>query len=109
MKRKMFWGILTITTLLISGCSLNNNGTQSNSRLNNVNETDIISVEEARQIALAQVPGATLQDIREFKSDYENGRMQYESKIYFKQNEYKFAIDAYTGEIHEWDVEPIHD
>lgn len=69
---------------------------------------DEISADEAKKIALAKVPGATTQDIREFKSDYDNGKLEYEGKIYYEQKEYEFEIDAYTGAILEWDVEPVY-
>ena len=91
---------------------------------NTGNGTTIISEEEAKQIALAhagltaeeaqkialdQVTGATAQDIREFKSDYDNGKLKYEGKLYYEQTKYEFEIDGYTGAILEWDVEPIHE
>lgn len=67
-----------------------------------------ISEEKAKQIALAKVEGATEQDIRKFKSEYDNGRLEYEGKIYYDNQEYEFEIDGYTGEILEWDVETIY-
>lgn len=70
---------------------------------------DRITEETAKQSALGQVPGATDQDIREFGLEYDNDRPRYEGKIYFDQKEYEFEIDAYTGEIVEWDVETIYD
>lgn len=76
---------------------------------NPADATDTITEEEAKQIALDQVPGATASDILSFKSDYENGRLQYEGKIHFDKNEYEFEIDAYTGNITEWDIDPIND
>ena len=67
-----------------------------------------ISADEAKKIALKQVSGATEQDLREFESDYDNGKLKYEGKIYYKQTEYEFEIDGYDGTILEWDVEPIY-
>lgn len=69
---------------------------------------DNINEDNAKQIALDQVPGATLQDIRKFKSEYDNGKLEYEGKIFYDQKEYEFEIDGYTGTILEWDVEPIY-
>ena len=66
-----------------------------------------ITADAAKQIALEQVPGAAAQHIREFESDYDNGKLQYEGKIYYEQTEYEFEIDGHNGEILEWDVEPI--
>lgn len=70
-------------------------------------EAQSITADEARQIALSQVPGATLQDIREFESDYDDTRLEFEGKIYYDQKEYEFVIDS-SGTILEWDVEPIY-
>lgn len=67
-----------------------------------------ISEENAKKLALEQVPGATEQDIREFKADYDNSRLEYEGKIYYDQKEYEFEIDGHTGTVLEWDVEPIY-
>ena len=67
-----------------------------------------ISEEKAKKIALDKVPGATEQDIREFKTDYDNSRLEYEGKIYYEQKEYEFEIDGHTGTILEWDEEPIY-
>lgn len=71
-------------------------------------EGEPISADEAKQIALNQVPGAAASDIREFKTDGYNNRMKYEGKIYYDQKEYEFEIDAYDGSIREWEVEPIY-
>lgn len=86
----------------------NNNSSESNASQNNNTEASMISEDEAKQIALAKVEGATEQDIRKFKSEYDNGRLEYEGKIYYDSQEYEFEIDGYTGEILEWDVETIY-
>lgn len=65
-----------------------------------------ISIEEARSIALAKVPGAT--DVY-IKTDYDDGRYEYEGKIYYQGMEYEFEIDAYSGAIRDWDVESMYD
>ena len=67
-----------------------------------------ISTDEAKQIALAKVPGATASDIREFKSEYDNSKLKYEGKIYYDHKEYEFEIDGANGTILEWDVESIY-
>lgn len=69
---------------------------------------DTISSDKAKQIALEKVPGAAEKDIKKFKSDYDNGRLEYEGKIYYEQKEYEFEIDGHSGEILEWDEETIH-
>ena len=67
-----------------------------------------ISTDEAKKIALEKVPGATAENIREFKSDYDNSKLQYEGKIYYDKKEYEFEIDGSNGKILEWDVESIY-
>ena len=64
-----------------------------------------ISTEQAKQIALARVPGAT--DIR-IQLDRDDGRLEYEGKIIYNNTEYEFTIDGYSGAIREWDAEPFH-
>lgn len=79
-----------------------------------VKAADDLSVEElteaeAKKIALAQVPGATESNIREFEVDYDDGRLEYEGTIYYGDMEYEFEIDGYSGAIRNWDVESIYD
>ena len=68
-----------------------------------------ISQERAKEIALAQVPGAALSDIREFETDYDDGRLEYEGKIFYGGVEYEFTIDGYSGAIREWEADSIYD
>ena len=65
-----------------------------------------ISTEQAKQIALARVPGAT--DIR-IHLDRDDGHLEYEGSIYYGSWEYEFTIDATTGAIREWERDSIYD
>ena len=67
-----------------------------------------ITAEQARAIALAEVPGAAERDIYEFETDRDDGRLEYEGKIIYNNTEYEFTIDGYSGAIREWDAEPFH-
>ena len=67
-----------------------------------------ISAEEAKALALAQVPGASASDIREFETDRDDGRVEYEGKIVYGGMEYEFEIDGYSGAIRSWEAEPVH-
>ena len=67
-----------------------------------------ITAEQARAIALAEVPGAAESDIYEFETDRDDGRLEYEGKIIYNHTEYEFTIDGYSGAIREWDAEPFH-
>ena len=71
--------------------------------------TTTISADQAKEIALARVPGATVNDIYEFELDRDDGRLEYEGTIYYNGMEYDFTIDGYSGAIREWDAEPIWD
>ena len=68
-------------------------------------ETQLITEEKAKEIALAKVPGATTQDIRKFKKDRDDGRYVYEGEILYNKTEYDFEIDAHSGEIISWEHE----
>jgi len=69
----------------------------------------VITEEQAREIALSQVPGATVDNIREFDVDYDDGCLEYEGKILYGRMEYEFEIDGYSGAIRSWEVESIYD
>ena len=64
-----------------------------------------ISADRAKEIALAEVPGATLQNIHEFEVDQDDGRLEYEGSIYYNGVEYEFSIDGYSGAIRSWETD----
>ena len=49
--------------------------------------------------------GANSSHVRNLHLDWEDGRMVYEGKIYFRGLEYEFDIDAVSGRIVKWDVD----
>lgn len=63
-----------------------------------------ISADEAADIALERVPGATANDLR-IELDHDDGRLVYEGEIVYDRMEYEFKIDALSGSILEWDSE----
>ncbi|MGN0306026.1 MAG: PepSY domain-containing protein [Lachnospiraceae bacterium] len=75
---------------------------------NQNNNSGGVTIDAARETALAQVPGATADNIRIY-TDYDDGRMIYEGKIIYNTMEYEFEIDANTGNITEWSAESIYD
>ena len=85
--------------------STGNSGNSGNSGSSG-NSGATITLEQAKQIALAKVPGAT--DIR-IHLDRDDGRLEYEGSIYYGSWEYEFTIDAYTGAIREWERDSIYD
>ena len=68
-----------------------------------------ITEDSAKALAIAKVPGAALSDIREFKADHDDGRLEYEGTIVYDKTEYEFEIDAATGEFLNWEAESIFD
>lgn len=85
------------------GTSQNTGGTQNQTQ-NGTTASVAISAEQAMQIALERVPGATTNDIR-MELDYDDGYYRYEGDIIYQQREYDFEIDANTGNILEWSEE----
>lgn len=69
----------------------------------------MITVEAAKELALAQVPGASSNDISEFEVDYDDGHTEYEGKILYNGMEYEFSIDSYSGTFRGWEAEPVDD
>ena len=51
------------------------------------------------------MPGATVDDIRGFETDYDDGRLEYEGRIIYDGIEYEFEIDGYSGAIRSWEAE----
>lgn len=64
-----------------------------------------LTAEEAKALALAQVPGATESDIIKFETDRDDGRIEYEGEILYSGMKYEFEIDAYSGSIRSWEAE----
>ena len=63
-----------------------------------------ITLEEAQNIALERVPGATAQNIS-IELDEDDGWYIYEGDILYNRMEYEFEIDANTGNILKWETE----
>lgn len=63
-----------------------------------------VSREEAIDIALAKVSGATENDIR-IELDHDDGRYKYEGDIIYERVEYDFEIDANSGDVISWEEE----
>lgn len=70
---------------------------------------NVITADQAKEIALAQVPGADASHFVEFETDQHDGRLRYEGKIIYNNTEYEFEIDGYSGAICQWESEPCHD
>ena len=64
-----------------------------------------LTADQAKEIALAKVPGAAESDIYEFEVDLDDGRLEYEGTIYYNGTEYEFTIDGYSGAIRSWEAE----
>lgn len=66
-----------------------------------------IGERKAIETALARVPGAKQSDVKklELELDGKRGTAQYEGKIFYDRTDYKFEIDAESGEILSWEIE----
>lgn len=86
----------------MDGVTENNNDTANSN-------TTMLTEQEAKQIALKKVPGATEDDIKKFKKDTDDSIVEYEGEIHYNGKEYEFEIHAYNGTILEWDEEPLQE
>lgn len=66
-----------------------------------------ITAEQARQLVLNRVPGASDGDIREFETDYDDGALQYEGELIYDGIKYEFEIDGFSGVVREWSEERL--
>lgn len=78
---------------------------QNGGEQSTASEVTEITEDKAKEIALAKVPGATAENIREFKKELDDGREEYDGKIVYNNMEYEFEIDAKTGEIIKWETD----
>ncbi|MBU3840185.1 MAG: PepSY domain-containing protein, partial [Candidatus Ruminococcus intestinipullorum] len=77
--------------------SQNTQNTESTQNTHHIEQDHVgVSVEQARELALARVPGASESDII-IELDYDDGRYKYEGDIIYNNRQYDFEIDANTG------------
>ena len=95
----------TDQTVSDQGASQNQTGTQDQAGNQDQGNTGsgsssgaAISQDEAVQIALERVPGATAQDVR-IELDRDDGRILYEVEFHVGRTEYSYEIDAASGAI----------
>lgn len=63
-----------------------------------------ISLEQAKKIALAKVPGANDSHIR-IEKNRDDGQLLYEGKIVYSGVEYEFEISAADGSVLDWEID----
>lgn len=63
-----------------------------------------ITLEEAVQLVLDRVPGASSEDVR-IQLEEEDGRQVYEGEVICNRAEHEFEIDAATGDFIQWSVD----
>lgn len=80
------------------------NGTQSSSGNTGSTSGVAVTLEEAQNIALERVPGASAQNIS-IELDEDDGWYIYEGDIVYDGMEYEFEIDANAGNILKWEEE----
>ena len=88
------------TTIRDNGKIINTNGSDTEIR----KTPKYIGMEKAKEIAVARITGAKKINVTNIQLDSEKGRKIYEGRIVYKNTEYKFDIDAITGEVINWEV-----
>lgn len=68
-------------------------------------EQEMITMDQAIDIVLSRVDGASIDNIEEIEIDEEHGRMIYEGSLFYNGIEYEFEIDGQTGNIIEWEID----
>lgn len=69
------------------------------------NNVEYITLKNAKQLAIAKVPGAELTQIN---VDEVDGQLVYSGVMYKDNFEYQFSLDYYTGQIVKWIKEEIN-
>lgn len=93
----------------VSGEVVSSDIDQKNSTNTDEAGSEYIGLDEAKAIALEKVSGAADKHIRIELDDEDDDRSKYEGEIIFEEKEYDFEIDAFTGEIVDWDTESVYD
>ena len=88
------------TVIRDDGKIINTNGSDTEIR----KTPKYIGMEKAKEIAVARITGAKKINVTNIQLDSEKGRKIYEGRIVYKNTEYKFDIDAITGEVIKWEV-----
>lgn len=68
-----------------------------------------ITEEEAINIMLEKVPGASAEDVRMVMDRDDRGKLVFEGTLIFEGKEYDIEIDAETGAVLEWESESVFD
>lgn len=90
--------------IIVSNGNIMKNEIEYKGALNNSNP---ISMAQAKQMALKRVSGANDNHIK-IKEDTDDGRIVYEGKIIYNGFEYEFDIDAKSGIFLEWEKEALY-
>ena len=82
----------------------NGNGRKNGQDNSAASSSGLITLEEAVQLVLDRVPGASASDVQiEFERD--DGKDIYEGEVTCNRTEHEFQIDASTGNFIEWSVD----
>ena len=124
-KNKQLILALTLSTLLFIGCTANPKASsahaadakfvaltenttpslsQSDPQSEFIDKAEI-SKQQAMEIAVSQISGATTDNIREFEADRDHGHLTYEGSLRYNGVEYEFEIDGTTGMILNWEID----
>lgn len=65
-----------------------------------------VSEDEVRATVLERVPGASAENLF-LRLEMDDGRLEYEGELIYDNMEYEFKVDAYSGNVMEWEAEQI--
>ena len=88
------------TTIRDDGKIINTNGSDTEIR----KTPKYIGIEKAKEIAVARITGAKKINVTKTYGWLRTVTQNYEGRIVYKNTEYKFDIDAITGEVINWEV-----
>ena len=66
----------------------------------------MLTEDQVREKVLARVPGASAEDVF-LRLEQDDGRMEYDGTLVYQGMEYEFKIDAYSGDIREWEADKL--
>jgi len=106
-SQKLIAALLTLGMILMTGCGQqqNSSGINTPNATHNLNSATLnteITIEEAKEIALAK---AGIQDAVFTKEHYDMEDADYEFEFYTENKEYECEVSAHDGRIKDYDVD----
>lgn len=65
-----------------------------------------ISESQAKKTVMSRIPGVKEEDVSIWMEE-DDGRLEYEGRVFYDNMEYEFKIDPYSGGVMEWEAEAM--